>query len=103
MQPQYKVILSPEFRKEFKKLPSNIQERVRKILSRLEYMLIGEALKYDLKGFYSVHFENNRYRLIYAKEDAMIEVLALHVGKRTGDFYKKFSEELKARKKLVQS
>jgi len=95
----YHVVVSPKFQKEFENLPKHLQERVRKLLKELETRLIGEPLKYDLKGFWSKHFEGNRYRLIYHKEETTIEVLAVHVGKRTNDFYTKFGEELKRRMK----
>lgn len=94
----YEVIISLEFRKCFKKLEKRLQERVKKILNNLEERLIGEALKGDLVGFYSVHFENNKYRLIYFKENSRIEILALHVGKRTNKFYDNFKDMLKRNK-----
>ena len=78
----------------------HLQERVRKILEQLKSQLKGESLVGDLKGFYSVHFERNHYRLIYAKEDTILKILAVHVGKRTNDFYKNFKEELKRRRKF---
>ena len=96
----YQVIVSPEFKKEFYNLDNYIQERVKKILKKLETNLCGKALQGDLRGFYSVHFEKNHYRLIYAKEDNILKVMAIHVGKRTDDFYKKFKEELKRRRKI---
>lgn len=96
---KYEVIVSPEFRKEFYKLPKNIQERVRKILKKLETRATGSPLKWNLKGFYSVHFNSNHYRLIYVKEERIIKIMALHVGKRTNTFYKEFEDEIKRRGK----
>jgi len=95
---QYEVIVSPKFKKEFEKLPKDIQKIAKKKLETLQNMLIGVPLKYDLVGFYSIHFFRNKYRIIYTKEDDILKILAVHVGKRTGDFYKKFSEELKRRR-----
>lgn len=95
----YEVIVSPEFKKEFYKLPSSIQERVRKILKKLGTRPTGSPLKWNLKGFYSVHFNKNHYRLIYVKEDRIIKIMALHVGKRTNTFYKEFEDEIKRRSK----
>lgn len=95
----YEVIVSPEFKKEFYKLPNTIQERVRKILKKLETRPTGSPLKWNLKGFYSVHFNNNHYRLIYVKEDKIIKIMALHVGKRTNTFYKEFEDEIRRRGK----
>lgn len=93
----YEVIVSPEFKKEFYKLPNKIQERVRKILKKLEMRPTGSPLKWNLKGFYSVHFNNNHYRLIYVREDKIIKIMALHVGKRTNTFYKEFEAEMRRR------
>ena len=89
----YQILLSPLFEKEFAKLEKRIQERVRKILKRLETQLIGLPLTADLKGFYSVHFENNKYRLIYHVKDKTVEVLVVHVGKRTTQFYQEFKRD----------
>jgi addiction module RelE/StbE family toxin len=91
----YEVVLTSAFKKAFRGLEKRLQKRVRKILEILKTRLIGEALKGDLKGFYSVHFERNKYRLIYQKEDDCIEVLAVHVGKRTDKFYNEFKKGLK--------
>ena len=91
----YEVIVSKEFNKSFKKLQKKLQERVRKILKKLEKHLIGIPLKGDLQGFYSVHFERNKYRLIYFKEKDIIQVLVVHVGKRTTNFYEEFKKELR--------
>ena len=99
----YQVIISPEFKKEFYKLEKYLQERIKKILKKLETRLSGEALQGDLRGFYSVHFERNHYRLIYVKEDNILKIMAIHVGKRTNRFYKEFKEELKRRRKLNQN
>ncbi len=93
--------MSPEFRKEFYKLPNSIQQRVKKILTKLKTRPTGDPLKGDLRGFYSVHFNNNHYRLIYLREDRLIKIMAVHVGKRTNDFYKKFKEEIKRRGKNI--
>lgn len=90
----YELVLSLNFKKAYNKLPKTIQERLKKILKKLRTKLFGNALKGDLKGFYSIHFENNKYRLIYYKENNTIQVLLVHVGKRTERFYKDFKKEL---------
>ena len=89
----YKVVYSELFEKELCSLEKSIQERVRKILIILETRLIGIPLKGDLKGFYSVHFERNRYRLIYTVSKTAIQVLVVHVGKRTERFYADFQKK----------
>ena len=33
------------------------------------------------------------------KDDRIIKIMAVHVGKRMNDFYKKFGEEIKRRRK----
>lgn len=98
----YNVIIAPEFKKEFDKLEKYLQERVRKILKKLETQPnAGEPLLGDLKGFFSYHFENNHYRLIYAKEDHVLKIMALQLGKRTNDFYDKLKEDLKRRRNSI--
>ncbi len=91
----YEVIISSEFSKQFYHLPKKIQDRARKILSELEKRLKGYKLKGDLLGFYSVHFERNKYRLIYYKEENTIKILAVQVGLRKKNFYKDFKKYLK--------
>ena len=64
------VVVSPEFRKDFDKLDTDLQNKVREILRSIEY---GEKiegvshipLRGDLTGFTSVNFNSNSYRLIY--------------------------------------
>lgn len=99
---KYEVIVSPKFQKEFYKLPKEIQKIARKQLEKLQYKIIGEPLKYELVGFFSIHFFGNRYRIIYSKEDDILKILAVHIGKRTDDFYKKFKEELKKRRSQLR-
>jgi len=93
----YQVILTLHFRKMLAKLDSALQKRVKKVLHNLEDSLVGEQLIGDLKGYYSVHFEHNRYRMIYFKEDDKLEILAVHVGKRTDSFYNELKKGLKGR------
>lgn len=90
----YKIVLSKNFEKKYRKLPTFIQERVKKILLSLEKSLLGDPLKGDLSGFYSIHFEGNKYRLIYFLKDNRIEIVAVHVGKRTECFYDDFRRKL---------
>jgi len=90
---QYEVIVSLTFKKEFHKLPNDLKETVHKHLGRLKGQLIGLPLKHDLAGFWSIHFYQNRYRIIYQKDDNTLKILAMHVGKRTDSYYKKLSEE----------
>ncbi len=67
---KYEVIVSVEFQKEFKKIHKDIQEIARKKLKELETNpQKGCPLKYDLAGFYSLHFHRNKYRIIYTIED----------------------------------
>lgn len=95
----YEIILSKNFTKQFYKLPKPIQQRIRKILEKLKFDPIGLALRADLFGFYSVHFENNKYRLIYFKDKTKLQILVLYVGKRTDDIYDDFKNDINLIKK----
>lgn len=85
----FRVLLSENFHKQFEELETSLQERVKKILRQLETQLKGSPLKGNLKGFYSVHFEGNKYRLIYYRCDNHIEILVVAVGKRDDHFYER--------------
>ncbi len=92
----YEVKASPEFKEQLHTLEKHLQERVKKILIKLPTRnWRKDALKGDLKGFYSYHFEKNKYRIIYRVEDHIFKILAIHVGKRTDDFYKELKKYLK--------
>jgi len=97
---RYKVIVSQEFKKGFYKLPKKVQEIAKKKLKQLETRLIGDPLKHDLTGFYSIHFFKNQYRIIYFKKGNILEVLVVQIGKRKGNFYKKLVAGLKRKSKL---
>ncbi len=95
------MIVSEEFSKEFYKLPPNVQQIAKKRLKMLEENPFkGEPLKYELLGFYSLHFEGNRYRMIYTIKEDTIEVLALSIGKRVDNFYKKVQELIERKSHL---
>ncbi|OGJ20888.1 hypothetical protein A3K73_09300 [Candidatus Pacearchaeota archaeon RBG_13_36_9] len=97
----YKVETSPEFQKQFYKLDRVLQERVRKILDSLPFRnWKQDALAGDLKGFYSHHFEDNHYRIIYTVQDYILKILAIWVGKRKENFYKDLRNYLKRTKQL---
>ena len=86
----YKVIISKTFKKKFDKLPQNVKDRAKKLIEQLQFKLLGEALMGDLKGFYSIHFEKNKYRIIYTKNKDSIEIILVHIGKRNNSFYDNF-------------
>jgi mRNA interferase RelE/StbE len=99
---KYEVLVSLEFERELKKLSRDMQEIAKKKLKELETNpRKGDPLKYDLMGFYSLHFHRNKYRIIYTIEENIVKVLALAIGKRTDDFYKHLEEELKRRRKNI--
>jgi len=83
----YEVIISKTFKKKYDKLPQKIKEIAKKILIKLQYELLGEQLKGDLKGIYSIHFDRNHYRILYTKDKNSIKIILLHIGKRTNSFY----------------
>jgi len=92
----YTVEVSPEFKEQLYKLPNVIQERVKKILNDLPNRNFKrDSLSGDLKGFYSHHFERNKYRIIYRVEDKILKILAIWVGKRDDNFYKDLKKYLK--------
>lgn len=96
---KYKVLLSPEFKKEYNKLPKKIREISKKRLTDLETNpKKGIALKGDLFGYRALHYHQNKYRIIYTIEEEIVKILALAIGKRTDDFYEKFKHELNKRK-----
>lgn len=98
---RYKVEASPEFKEQLYSLQKNLQERVKKILKKLpDRNWRKDALKGDLKGFYSYHFEKNKYRIIYRVEDYIFKILAIHIGKKTDNFYKTLKKYLKRTKQL---
>ncbi len=97
----YDVEVSPEFQVHLRKLQKNLQERIKKILGQLPSRnWKKDALTGDLQGFYSHHFEKNRYRIIYRVEDHIFKILAIYVGKRNDNFYKTLKEYLKRTKQL---
>ena len=97
---KYQVIISPRFQKEFSKLTREIQGEAKKKLTMLETRpYCGTRLKHKLSDFWSIHFHKNKYRIIYTIEEKKVKVLALAIGKRTDDFYKKVEKEVKELKK----
>ncbi len=97
----YEVEASPEFKEQLSTLQKNLQERVKKILKKLPNRnWKKDALKGDLKGFYSYHFERNKYRIIYRVENHLFKILAIHVGRRNDDFYKTLKKYLRRTKQL---
>ena len=91
------VIATRRFNRDFDNLEDRIKDFVRKIIKGLEY---GEKIKGafhspltgDLKGYTSIHFDENRYRLIYQETKDKLKIFLLSVGKRSNgeDFYDKF-------------
>jgi len=58
------IIYHPDIKKDLKKLPSNIKERVRNVLERLKLNpLLGIPLKGDMQGGRKIRLGN--YRVIY--------------------------------------
>ena len=93
---RYTVVLSLEFKKEFYKLSKQIQKIAKAQLKKLETNpKKGIRLKHELFEFYSLHFFRNKYRIIYTIEEDVVRVLAVHIGKRTKDFYKKLLDNLR--------
>lgn len=92
----YKVEVSPLFQEKLERLDNSIQIKAKKELENLPYRNHkNEALKGDLVGFYSHHFWNNKYRIIYRIEKNILKILALWVGKKDNDFYTDVKKYLK--------
>jgi len=76
-----------------------IKNLVREIIKGLEY---GDKIKgtlhsplgRDLKGYISIHFCDNKYRLIYQETKDNLKIFLPSVGKRSNgrDFYEKFKD-----------
>jgi len=99
------IELTKDFKKDFANLPEDIKPLVIEILKKLEYNEIMEetihsTLKRDLKGYISIHFHNNKYRLIYREHKNKLKLIALRIGQRSngGDFYEKFKKYKELRK-----
>jgi len=92
----YPVEVSPLFQEKLKQLDKGVQDRAKKELEHLPYRNHkNEALKYELVGFYSHHFWNNHYRIIYIIEDNILKILALWIGKKDDNFYNEVKAYLK--------
>ena len=100
------MVVTPEFKKDFGNLDNDLQAEVKEILRSLENgeeitgAFIRPLMK-DLKGFTSVHFHKNSYRLIYREVKNKIKIIVLMVGPRgnEGGIYDRF-RELKNKRKL---
>lgn len=85
---EYKVEISPLFQEKLEGLDNSVQIKAKKELKNLPNRNHkNEALKGDLVGFYSHHFWNNKYRIIYTIEKNILKILALWIGKKNDDFY----------------
>ncbi len=91
---RYNLVISKTFKKKFDKLPPKIKDRAKKLLEKLQLELIGEPLIGDLKGLCSIHFEKNKYRILYTKNKNSIDVILVHIGKRNNSFYDNFRKNL---------
>lgn len=92
----YSVIKSPEFQEQLEKLDRGIQNEAQKSIERLPNRNHKkDALKGNLAGFYSHHFFNNKYRIIYRINDHQLQILAISIGKRDDNFYKSLGKYLK--------
>lgn len=98
---EYEVEVSPLFQEKLKKLDNGVKIRAKKELLNLPNRNHKkEALKYELVGFYSHHFWNNKYRIIYAIEGNILKILALWIGKKNDNFYDEVKVYVEKIKKL---
>jgi len=98
---EYQVEASPEFKEKLHSLDKGVQNRAKKELKKLPTRNHkSNLLKGDLSGFYSQHFWNNKYRIIYRIEDHILKILAIWIGKRNDNFYNDLKKYLKRTGKL---
>ena len=88
------ISYSDDFWKHIYKLPKSIQHIARKKLNQLKIIPIGEALSDNLKGYYSIHFHRNKYRIVYFKEKDKLQIMLVDIGKRGDHFYKDLARKV---------
>jgi mRNA interferase RelE/StbE len=85
---RYKLLTTPRFEKDFKKLDKSIRQRVLKKIKNLEMKPYSfKSLHGKLKGKYSLHVGD--YRVIYVINEKEKKVILLTVDHR-GRIYKRF-------------
>lgn len=78
---QYKVALTKNFTKEFRKLPKNIQQRILQAIKKaISNPYAGTKLHRELKGLW--RWRVGKYRVIYTIDEEQKFIVFLDVGIR---------------------
>ncbi len=79
--PNYTVVQRNPFGAQYDNLDGKLQRTVDGILEKLEDTLCGRPLK-GSHGLRAVHFEHNKYRLLYSVDPSSNTVFVERVGPR---------------------
>jgi len=89
---RYKLVLTPQAHRMFKKMPGEVQRICLKAFDRIESNpFIGKALLYNLLGYYS--FRTTSYRIIYKIDEGRIIITVAAIGHRR-EIYEKLKRIL---------
>lgn len=81
MSKSYKLVLTPQAHRVFKKMPGEVQRICLKAFDRIESNpFMGKALLYHLRGYYS--FRTTSYRIIYKIDEGRIIISTAALGHR---------------------
>lgn len=92
----YEIYFGSAVKKDLKKLPKNIQNKVDAVFALLSSNpKSGEGLGGEFLGFYSYHFKEQKteYRIIYSIKDELLIVLIILVGTRE-NIYKQLKRRI---------
>ena len=93
MSKDYKLILTPQAHRMYKKLPAEVKSKCLAALDKIKKdPSIGKPLLYYLKGYRS--FRTTTYRIIYKVEFKRILVIVVAIGHRR-EIYDKLKKILK--------
>jgi addiction module RelE/StbE family toxin len=90
----YSIYFTNQARRLFKKLPQDVQERIKKEASTLDQNpLAGEALQGSYRQFRSLHvsYKGTAYRIIYQVLAKVNEIVVVLADKRE-NLYKRLQE-----------
>ena len=93
MSKNYKLVLTPQAHRMYKKLPAEVKSQCLPALDRIrKNPSIGKPLLYLLKGYRS--FRTASYRIVYKVESKRILVIVVAIGHRR-EIYDKLKKLLK--------
>ncbi len=89
----YSLEFHPDALEEWGKLPNTVKERFKKKLKeRMENPHIPKSRLSGGYNLYKIKIKQPAFRLTYQVKDNELIVVALSIGKRDGDVYKKMQE-----------